>query len=169
MKKLLFIALMAMFVGCAPTPEKMARALIKDYIEKNLDDPSTYEAVEFGELDSIIYPWSKYAAVLQERIDDLNNRIEGCHKRIKLYKSYHYIDVSSHIKDEEDHISLWNDEINQVKADLAKQDEWRDHKGFEIQHSFRATNAFGAKILNKYIFTISPDLTTIEDVEIIEE
>lgn len=168
MKKLLFIALMAMFIGCVPKPEKVAQTLIKDYLQKNLDDPSTYEAVEFGELDSIIYPWSKYAAILQERVDMYNKEIEECEESILRYKAMS-IDMSQFIVRFQDLISKHRSEIEKTKNDLSKQDEWRDHKGFEMTHSFRATNAFGAKILNKYIFTISPDLTTIENIEIIEE
>lgn len=168
MKKILLFIVMAMFVGCAPTPEKMARALIKDYIEKNLDDPSTYEAVEFGELDSIIYPWAEYAASLQNGIDRYTAEIEDCKKSIAKYKSMPF-DMSQFIPRYQKLIDEYQSVINDYNEKLEKEDEWVEFEGFKITHTFRATNAFGAKILNKYIFTISPDLTTIEDVEIIEE
>lgn len=47
------IVVVTILNACKNTPEDKAKALIKDYLSKNMNDFKSYEAVEFGSLDSL--------------------------------------------------------------------------------------------------------------------
>jgi hypothetical protein len=51
MKRILIILLM--LSACTQTPEQKAKSAIKKFLEKTLNDPSSYEPVDFGKLDSM--------------------------------------------------------------------------------------------------------------------
>lgn len=48
-----YVILLAMMVGCTSTPERRVKRLIKEYICNHLNNPETYEPVEFGKFDTI--------------------------------------------------------------------------------------------------------------------
>lgn len=50
MKKLLFIFVAVLMVACTMTEQDRAEWLVKEYMERNANDPSSVEYVEFGNL-----------------------------------------------------------------------------------------------------------------------
>jgi len=181
MKKIIIIALMAMFVGCAPKPEQVAQNLIKEYLQKTLDDPSSYEAVEFGQLDTIKHLWVDYAAELQEQIEAEENIIEMYQKSIKTYQGYiadykkmAYIDTRKYIADLEKEIdgdkksiTEHSAQLDSLKVEISKEAEWEEFKGLRMTHSFRSVTPLG-KMLLKLEFKFDKALTTVESAELTE-
>lgn len=53
MKKIMFLAVMAMFLLACSSNQKKAEQSVQTYLEENLNDPKSYESIEFGKLDSI--------------------------------------------------------------------------------------------------------------------
>lgn len=181
MKKIIIIAIMAMFVGCAPKPEKVAQDLIKGYLQKTLDDPTTYEAVEFGQLDTIKHLWVDYAAELQERIEAEEKIVEMYQKSIKTYQGYiadykkmAYIDTRKFIADLEKEIdgdkksiTEHSAQLDSLKVELSKELEWEECKGLKMTHSFRSVTPLG-KMLLKLEFKFDKALTAVESAELVE-
>jgi len=63
MKKILFgfIVCLGMLGSCKNSNEDKAKELISQYIKNNVNDPNSYEAVEFGRLEDVTeYPVYKY-------------------------------------------------------------------------------------------------------------
>lgn len=181
MKKIIIIVLLAMFVGCAPKPEKVAQDLIKGYLQKTLDDPTTYEAVEFGQLDTIKHLWVDYAAELQEQIEAHEKIVELYQEYIKTYKGYiadyktmAYIDTRRYIADLEKDIEGYKKSITEhsaqldsLKVEISKEAEWEEFKGLQMMHSFRSVTPLG-KMLLKLTFKFDKELTKVENAELAE-
>ncbi|MCD8030050.1 MAG: hypothetical protein LUF85_04275 [Bacteroides sp.] len=85
MKKLLVVLFVSLILaGCSD--EKKAQRLIKQYLKENLNDPSSYKPVSFGELDRHLPSFSrmkhKYRAknamgaiILEENTFCFNNEL----------------------------------------------------------------------------------------------
>ena len=57
MKKILiFMTVVLMSVACGSSPEKKAQKLITNYLKENLDNPTSYKPVSFGELEQAMVP-----------------------------------------------------------------------------------------------------------------
>jgi len=55
MRKLMFPALLVVFLAaCSKSPQEKAQAKIKEYVQNNSNDPSSYENIEYGKLDTLI-------------------------------------------------------------------------------------------------------------------
>lgn len=53
MKKVILLLAIPLLVCCSKSPDEKAKSLIKDNLRKSLHDYASYEAVEFGTLDSV--------------------------------------------------------------------------------------------------------------------
>ncbi len=51
-KVILLISVFGLLLSCNKSNEEKAKALVKEYIVKNANDPDSYESVEWGTLDS---------------------------------------------------------------------------------------------------------------------
>lgn len=181
MKKIIIIALMAMFVGCAPKPEQVAQGLIKDYLQKTLDAPTSYEAVEFSQLDTIRHLWGDYAAEIQEKLDaeqrlisTYEEAIRSSEGFIKDYKTMTFIDTRKYIADlqksiEDDKKTIAEHQVKvaEYQEMLSKEAEWDEFKGLKMIHSFRSVTPLG-KMLLKLEFKFDKALTTVESAELAE-
>ena len=49
MRKLLFILVSVLLVGCAKTDEERAQVMIRDYIMQTTNDPSSVQDIEFSQ------------------------------------------------------------------------------------------------------------------------
>ena len=89
-------------LGCQKSNEEKAKEAIRIYLNENLDDMSSYEAVKFGTLDSINKPDKSYKTNrfdlrrLQPSFPELqmfhSYRIMGDNGHKILYKSYFWFD-----------------------------------------------------------------------------
>lgn len=51
MRKLVFVFALLLSACSQPTKEELARQKIKEFIQKNANDPSSYESIEYGKLE----------------------------------------------------------------------------------------------------------------------
>ncbi|MBD5346513.1 MAG: hypothetical protein HDR92_05220 [Bacteroides sp.] len=69
MKKLIFLILILSLYSCSKSREDRAQTLIKTHISKHLPNFSSYEAIEFGSIDTIPVHWDEtfqYAWLMQD-------------------------------------------------------------------------------------------------------
>lgn len=144
---IVIVLLLTIAIGCTPTPEQKAQNLIKEYICNHLNNPGTYEPVEFGKLDTISIE-SKIQEIEEEissneKGDDLSNEI-----LVRVYQD-------------------WVEELREQQ--LLGEDIWR----IKTTHKFRLVVLEGKKLF-KYSFMLNPELTEVvwhkaEYVELIIE
>ncbi len=118
-----------MFSCTKPSEEEKAKALIKEYILKYANDPKSYEAVEFGSLDSL------------QSIDMIGTGAEYFNLQNEFSKST---------------------DMEERKRIMVKQNKLlKDRQGFQMTHRYRASNAFGAKVLSDNIFYFNAGIDSI--------
>jgi hypothetical protein len=170
MKKFLFFVLSIFIISSCNNPEGKAKKLVKEHLKLTMNDFSSYEPLEFSEME-ILYSYyrfdsiysnlsSDYSANLdilktyQELMDKVNenNRIYG---RIVDGRGPF---TQKLIKDLEDENDLLLKKMKEYKSNYNPK-----QIGYQIFHKFRGTNAFGGKILVEWLFYFDKDLTTVTD------
>ena len=149
MKKILLLAIVAMMSGCAPkqpaepTPAEKAQKAIEAYNFEMLRDPSSYQLIELGQLDSVMTKfdndvhWKKVFNVEE------SNHILG--KMLSLSKS------------ERDRLLKERDSI---------QENWIPQLcGWKARHKYRATNGFGALDIYVQEVFFDVDITSVTKIE----
>jgi hypothetical protein len=153
MKKILYIAATALLLGAcakpAPTNEEKAQKLINEFIMANANDPSSYEPISFGTLDSTFasfYASEKYKDLyaLRMRYDSLVDKYL-MDFNAELYSEYH---------DK-------REEVDDIITQEAAAYTGGEHLGFKMSHRYRAANGFGAITLGTTIFYFDKELTDI--------
>lgn len=133
MKRIIAVlASVVLLLGCLKSPEDKAKGLIKEYINKYANDPESYEPIEFGDLDTL----ASIGIVSPEFIE--------------LYEEYNS-------KDESDSF-VRNEILNDMQA-IQESKEYP--KGWAMNHSFRAKNSFGAKIIGNKRFYFNLEIDSI--------
>ena len=162
-RTIVIITVAATTLFSCTNPEKKAQKLIKQQLKETLNDPKSYEAVNFGKLDSAF-------TLIKENLDYIEaNAGYEVYSQSTLDKSnYEYFD-SYKLKYVVD-FDLWNAEIDTAKKYLAILEKMEsefipEFKGWSMTHKLRAKNAMGAVILNEYIFYFDKDITKIINVE----
>lgn len=128
------------------SPEKTAQKLVKDYLKENLKDPSSYEPIEFGSLDTL------YTSVAADT------------DYIKLAKeATEYLQKAVY----DDYGSGWGIIGMKLKekADSIERNFVPAFKGWKMVHKYRAKNGFGALDLSTDIFCFNKELSKVTDVE----
>lgn len=131
MKRLIFLATpFLLMVACVkPSNEEKAKALIKEYILKYANDPKSYEAIEFGSLDSL------------QSIDMIGTGAEYFNLQNEFSKST---------------------DMEERKRIMIRQHKiLKDRQGFQMIHRYRASNAFGAKVLSDNIFYFNAGMDSV--------
>lgn len=162
MKKLL-IVLFSIFIliSCSKSPEKQAKENVEKYIKAKLDDPKSYESVNFGKLDSTfsLFDESKEGIELQQQDEKYSQRMSELSAEI---------DIADNIS-ELDKIIEETKIISQKRKDLTDTIFSRSIAysgkfcGYKIKHSFRAKNKMGALVLDSCIV----ELDTLMNVKLI--
>lgn len=184
MKKfLVYLTAILFLASCAPSNDKRAKDLIEAYLKENLNDFASYESMSFSSLDSLFsvfrfheqHQMERYLKEIREerkkifendkRAKNANNRAQrdkhlpDNYKRNMLY----YDNLMKIIKTSEKEIERNQNEYNRLKN--KKEDEFNSFQpsfiGWSLSHKFRATNAFGAKIINEMIFYFDRDVFEI--------
>lgn len=113
-------------VASCSSPESKAKKAIREYMKRTMNDLSSYEPIEFGSVDSSFaisdMPWEK---------------------AFELRKKVRYMDVKHLNKDDADNIDALKDSLSRLESSFT---------GFMIEHTFRASNQFGAKMLVDGVF-----------------
>lgn len=158
MKKLVYLSIVGfalIFVACNVN-DKKAEKLIKDYLSKNLNDASSYEPVEFSELDSTFsnFYFSPEGQELIEKQDFAHNRAF----ELKME------DILEENPEIQDSIRIYN-QIEEESKRLYEQKEKNykgEFNGWKMSHKYRAKNGFGATILGVTKFTFNKEITEIK-------
>lgn len=176
MKRLILTIILAVFclpfINCTPTAEQTAKKAVKAHLMAVLNDPASYEAVEWGTLDSIIVKWDDYAAeyvttkeayeILKKAQQDL---IEDWKKLAKQLRT----DYSVQILDCQVKIMEYIGKIKECDEILSQEASWEEFKGYRISHKFRASNAFGVPTLHNYEFKLDTLLSAIQEINDLTE
>lgn len=136
---LLWIVTVVMFACTTQsnlTPQQKAEGSVKDYLNKNLNDPHSYESVQFGTLDSIKVDT---AALHNLRIDESQVK-DGL--LASLYDPHEFDSLAKRVADSVHQLGQW-----------------------QIEHSYRAKNGFGALMLTKDVFYLDSNLNVTKDVK----
>lgn len=155
MKKILFVvAVLGLLCGCSKevTPEDKARTLIKSYIDSNLGDPKSYEAIVFTNLDSTFHSPARDEAYKQfEKLYDSLSLVRDMMSEIGQYGR------SSEISDQ---ILTLFDEY-EAKVDTLSE----EHLGYGMGHKFRFANKFGGKEVAILYFEFDKDVSMVNAID----
>lgn len=164
MKKIV-LALSASIIlfSCSKSLEKQAESNITEYLKTNMDDPSSYESVEFGKLDTLHTSFSETAEgiklnteddKLKQQSDNLSNRLDLPNLTMSDLKS---------IESENEKITKRRKEINSILMDKVLTYKG-EVNGYSMSHKFRGKNKLGAIILNDVRFNFDKKMV-ITNVE----
>jgi hypothetical protein len=154
---------------CQSNNDKEYEKLILDWMNKNLDDPSSYQSVETSEIDTIIFEDTYLATRLESLIIELRAEIESDSiVNIEFINALNESGVG-HLKSEL--IDLGIDSLNRKQYNELTQ-EFNDAKTefdksihLKVKHKFRSKNSFGAVELNEILFQFDDKFKRIEAYE----
>ena len=124
MRWIFIVVLLAACSNSTVSNQQKAEASVKEFLKKNLNDPSSYQPGEFGKLDSI--------KVDTTRVNELRKAEESLPDD-DLLKTL-------------DNGTFYDSLANSISDSMHKIGKW------QILHSYRAKNAFGAFVLTNDVF-----------------
>lgn len=124
-----------LLAACAKTPEKQAQALIEEYMKTHLNDPASFELVEYSNLTNETPMIRAFVLITNKCIAE--HKSDSIDVYLARFKE-------NYTKSGKDPYEV-----------LAK----------EMTCKYRANNAYGAKILKEEKFVFDPDVTHIIMVE----
>lgn len=135
---LLLFSFCCFIMGCDTivSKESKAKSSIENMIKNNINDPSTYESVEYGTLDSVnLVEIDPFFLSLKEKAKD-----QGRNYTEQIQQAYLSLEIAK---------TLSGIDLDEKKS------------GYKIIHKFRAQNDYGILALSTYIFYLNSDLTEI--------
>lgn len=152
MKKITFILLL---IGACTPPLPKHQQVVTDFLLSQLNNPDTYETVNFSTPDSMFYKKEENAYLIA--IKDTFSRTEFIAKDLKerfnRTKESFYKELSNKY---------------QIEADLFKKDIDSIEKipnhyvGLRIIHQYRTLNTYNAKVLVSDTFMIMPNYSVVK-------
>lgn len=121
--------------ACTKTPEQRAQAMIEDYMQENLNDPASFELVEYGNL-AVRTPMSQAFVTITNEC------------------------IARHITDS---IDVYLARFRENRQKQGK--DPYEVIAREMTCKYRANNSYGAKILKEQTFVFDPEVTNIVTVE----
>ncbi|MBR1625764.1 MAG: hypothetical protein IJ681_01325 [Bacteroidales bacterium] len=180
-KVLILIAAAVIFVSCGKSPEQKANALIKDYIQKSLYIPDSYDPVETV-IDSAFSPTDDPAFhqkllkvyQLDQQFAKLDEEIKRAKSSMLLYAnpfdSYtrneyntekeKYENLLAQQEKIKEQAEKMNNEFQALGEKIKK--EGKKFIGFKAKHTYRAKNNAGNVLMGKHWFLFDKDLTKIQ-------
>lgn len=158
------------FTACSSSPEQKARELIKKELNRTLHDIKSCEPVEFGNLDSTFTD-----------VEDAEGYIEAFEKGVELIEKgkaklseaerYKELEIYSRMKlAAEKGFSLIQESKEYIEfCDSIESAFIPEFIGWQMQHSFRANNASGNKVISHVSYIFDHDITRIIDSERLSE
>lgn len=152
-KVLLGLSFSVVIFSCSNSPDEKIKKNIADHVKKNMNDPSTYENLEFGDLNTFYtsFDYSKKGVRLKLEEYKLKNRAnELSNKLVRNDLSLKEINlIKKEIKEVHDKQLAICDTI------LCESLKYKPTvTGFSLTHNFRSNNRLGAFILDKASFLI---------------
>ncbi len=146
----------------APSTENKMETAIKDYIDKNSDDPKSYESVELKVLDTITI-----GQVAKEIVVDINTKNKEVEDRLRHLNKFHETDNGFNgffinmnkglIKNCKLQIKRLNEQDIKYKTFLNSKEAL-----YSVSHKYRLKNPFGALYLKNSYFIFDKDFHIIE-------
>ena len=166
MNRLILLLAIILFASSCSNEQKAKKA-IETYLSKTLHDFKSYEAVEFGKIDSsfTFFMDAEEFKTLDSRFDEL---VRAGHERDEASKSLHYSnernleiinDLIEKHKFGSDSMRIIREKIEEFEHNFV-----REFNGYVVLHSFRAKNANGALVLSEKFFVLSPQLDKVINV-----
>jgi len=153
--------------SCSVTPEKKAKELIEVNLKQSLHDWNSYEPVKYSKLDSLftrIYDHPEYKQAL-EKAEFYSKQIDEYEKKINENANTPYGRANYNIW-YETQVTLLDSAIHYVEVKkridslfVPQFDGWR------MQHSYRANNAMGNKVITHRSYFFDKDINQIIKVE----
>ncbi|SEO56527.1 hypothetical protein SAMN05192574_109107 [Mucilaginibacter gossypiicola] len=153
--------------ACNKTREQKVKQLVNDYLQKTLNDPHSYESVEFSKIDS------NYSILTDD--PDYNRakaKKDSIEVQFTLWKSKNpdfdgYSDLSpQRVKYFLKMNKYFSDAMlaEGKKAIEIERSFKPKYNGLAVVHTYRAKNGFGALGLHQTMFVLDTNLTKVIDV-----
>ncbi|MCX6350743.1 MAG: hypothetical protein NTX03_02655 [Bacteroidetes bacterium] len=160
MRKVLLLLVVLSACTHQPSAEEKFKTDISTFVKNRCNDAESYEAVEYGKLDSQYYmydqtPEGKKELLRSDSIDKIFDK--------PIEKAKDDYDVMLQIKLERQKKEAWK------ALDLsAKGDEYLKHRKWDgtwkITHLFRTKNEYGAKAVNTAVILLDKNKKPVEMV-----
>lgn len=154
MNKVLFILLLPILLASCSSPEKRAQKLIQKHLKETLHNWNSYESVKFSTLDSLFtipsddIKFIEMSALSKTYFDKINIYLEW-----DLNKQVEYLNKQK--------IYLDSAEYYQSLCDSIAANFTPEFKGWTMDHSFRANNATGNKVIGHLRYSFDKSITKI--------
>ena len=143
----IFITASLLFVigSCSESPELIAQKNIKEYIIKNLDDPKSYESVNFSKLEKGMSSYqdeTKYKNLILE-YNEMNKRVDEANDF--AMSMTHENTIKSATESYEKLASMRSSILTETERYLKK---YKPVDIFKMKHSYRFKNKMGTLTLD---------------------
>jgi hypothetical protein len=165
MKKILFISLI--LSGCTFTKESKAKKLINEELKMTLNDYKSYEPMKFGNLDTLYTSFYESPSYRKDSslYSDFFTLSLRLHDAARAAIGNNNFDTILHASKKYEDSAMFF--LDKEKDDSIKYIPF--FKGWKMEHSFRAKNAFGALIIQHYLFSFDKNLDSIIYIKNISE
>lgn len=137
-------------MGCSG--ESNTDRLIREYMEANLKDPSSYEIISTSEPDSAFYIGAG---------SDAYKVWEDMYDEYKRKSDYELMSMNPDVEMARIYQESMAEAIQEMEK-LAKVKEWT---GWKVKHEYRAKNAMGALVKQTTTFYFDKEMSKIEDAK----
>ncbi len=170
MKNLCILIISSFIISCSQNPQQIAEKSVRDYLQKNLNDASSYESVEFGKLDSTfssVVSLKQYqdSLAIIDTIKNTNTYIDEQVQNLKDENSSqgYTFDVEKipAIKEMREMQKSYRkrDSLIHIYLDGLRNNFKQEFIGFSITHKYRGKNGLGALILKTDTFQLDKNLS----------
>lgn len=179
LKPLLFTLISTSLLACH-SPQSDTEKATKEYIKGKVNDPSSYEPIKFGKIDTVYttFASSKECKDISKEIDYVNDGITARDSELDAQKAEDNMkDVTvpgySTSADYLNSLKKRGELIKADSVDLAKEKGLTDKlaeksrafkkemNGYMLVHSFRAKNGFGAVVLDSMKVTVDKNYKVV--------
>lgn len=164
MKKILFLLTISIsFFSCVLNDQQKAEKAVKDYLKTNLNNPKSYESVDFGKLVRNYVQFEETDESLSclakmKQLDDKIQLEKETYDKLQIdnivwnsKKSKHGL-TESNLRQKNN-----NEEYEKAKIQYNKKKSCyvKKQKGWAISHTFRGQNVYGAIITETKYFELN--------------
>ena len=173
-----FLIASALLCSCSQSPQRKAEKLVENYLKENLHNPQSYEAISFSNIDTLFIKVGDKEQC-PEAIE-YENKSKLCDSKKKQYLSV-LESQSDTMSDEFRKSAVWKNKLAEAKTyltSLIDSSQMYSEKaslaqlkyrlrgkfgGWKLEHTYRAKNKLGAKVLDTDIFYLDSTLTKVID------
>lgn len=151
MKKVLITLMATVFVACSMTEQEKAEKMVRNYFERNANDPSSVEIIEIHPLQSD----SIYSYIQTEEHDRFAAEHDLLTERVELLTASEAFDEAQMLLDS---LGRMNDEFERKIKEFVPY-----KRGVMTKVEYRAKNAMGALVKKTATVRFDDELTSITE------